>query len=57
MNDMTDELVDAVLEWWNAHRYDTEGPYGEYNVYNETPTFVEIAEKIRYGPEGAPDDE
>ena len=43
----TRDLIGAVLEWWEEHECDTTGPYGEYNVYDETPQFVRIAERLR----------
>lgn len=33
-------LCDSVLEWWEEHRHDATGDYGEYNVYDEEPEFV-----------------
>ena len=41
------ELVEAVLKWWSDHQYDVNGPYGEYNTYDDTPEFVEIAQKMK----------
>ena len=40
------ELMKEVLKWWEDHQYDVDsdnGEDGEYNVYDETPKFVEIA--------------
>lgn len=39
-------LARAVLDWGEVHQYDTEGPYGEYNVYDEPPKFVVSAKAL-----------
>ena len=43
-----DELLKAVLEWWEKHQYDetptTDGDWD--NLYSRTPEFVEIAKKM-----------
>ena len=39
------KLAEAVLAWWDEHRYDVEGDYGEHNVYWEDPEFVTLAEQ------------
>ena len=36
-------LVDSILEWWELHEFDVDGEYGDFNVYSETPVFVQIA--------------
>ncbi len=41
-------LVDAVLEWWEQHEYDSSGcGMDEFNVYESDPEFVAIAKKIK----------
>lgn len=40
------ELAESVKVWWETHKYDVEGDYGEYNVYNSEPDFVIKAKKI-----------
>jgi len=40
------ELNKAIMDWWQEHQYDTCGPYGEYNVYDESPKFVQLAQKV-----------
>ena len=41
------ELAVSVLKWWSEHRYDTtSNGEDELNVYDDTPEFVIIAEKI-----------
>lgn len=43
-----EELIDAVLTWWEQHEYDVEMAGGdEYNVYDNEPKFVEIAKRLR----------
>ena len=38
------ELASAVIEWWNAHKYDTVDDGGEErNVYFGVPEFVNKA--------------
>lgn len=37
-----EELVIAVLNWWDIHQFDTDRT-GEYNIYNDPPEFVQIA--------------
>jgi len=44
-----DDLIKSVLTWWKEHQYDTESVSSgeipeEYNVYDETPDFVKIAQ-------------
>lgn len=39
------ELKEAILKWWEEHEYDTQGDFGEYNVYDEEPYFVRLAKK------------
>jgi hypothetical protein len=39
-----EELVKSVLLWWKEHECDTTGDYGDYNIYNETPEFVRLAQ-------------
>jgi len=46
------ELIDAVLVWWETHQYDCyvgdagDGYSEEYNTYDEEPEFVKIAQKL-----------
>lgn len=49
-------LKDAVLEWWEEHRYDVDsgdpdddGYRQEWNRYDEPPEFVEIAQIEKEG--------
>lgn len=48
------ELVEAVLQWWDVHKYDVDmGEAGddgwaqEYNRYEEIPEFVKIAQRMK----------
>ena len=34
-----DDLIRAVLEWWNEHKCDSCGDYGEFNVYDDEPEY------------------
>lgn len=40
------ELAQSIKDWWEAHKYDTTGDYGEWNVYDEEPDFVSKAKEI-----------
>ena len=41
------ELIDSVLNWWEDHQYDTtSNGEDECNIYNETPEFVILAQKL-----------
>jgi hypothetical protein len=42
-----DELIKAVLEWWDEHQCDTTGYRDEWNVYDDEPEFVKIAMKLK----------
>lgn len=44
-----EELVKAILDWWEEHQYDTTGDYGDFNMYNEEPEFVRKAKQIKEG--------
>jgi len=47
MNNKITGMVDSILEWWENHKYDTEkNGEDEYNLFDEKPTFVKIAEQI-----------
>lgn len=37
--------VTSVQSWWEDHKYDVCGDYGDYNVYDETPEHVLQAEQ------------
>lgn len=41
-------LVRAILIWWDDHKTDTyqDGEGGEYNVYDEPPLFVMLAQSM-----------
>lgn len=53
---MSKRLAKAALDWWEDHQHDTEGDYGEFNVYDEEPEFVKIArEEIDEKDENSPD--
>ena len=52
-NEDCKKLTKAVLEWWKYHQHDTTGECGEYNVYDETPKFVSIAEKLQHNLPGS----
>jgi hypothetical protein len=41
------KLVAYILDWWDEHQYDTTGEYGEYNVYDNEPSFVVKAKLMR----------
>lgn len=50
MKKKIDELIKAVLDWWEKHQYDVEcSDDEEYNLYDETPEFVELAKKLKGG--------
>lgn len=46
------KLLDAVLAWWEEHKYDSDTVYDRegytehYNRYNEPPEFVRIAQEL-----------
>jgi hypothetical protein len=39
-------MAKAILAWWAEVRYQTAGDRGERNVFDETPVFVEMAQKM-----------
>lgn len=44
------ELIDAVLAWWEEHQYDviqSSEDQDEYNIYHEEPEFVKIAKRLK----------
>lgn len=53
IKDIKMELIDAVLEWWEVHRYDVrvystgDGGFDEDNLYDEEPEFVKIAKIMK----------
>jgi hypothetical protein len=55
---MENELVKAVLAWWDEHRFDTInlGDGEEDNAYDEEPEFVKIAKKMSSDPTYITDD-
>lgn len=46
-------LITAVLAWWEEHKYDSDTVYDRegytehYNRYNEPPEFVRIAQELQ----------
>lgn len=48
-----EELIEAVLQWWEDHQWDClVGDGDEYNVYHEPPEFVQIALKLKSQKDG-----
>lgn len=47
--DKAQELAESVLAWWDEHKNDTIGEYGEWNVYSDEPAFVKQAKRILSG--------
>ncbi len=50
----TRELVNEILSWWKSHQFDVstsdnDGYAEEFNVYDETPDFVEMAQELDKG--------
>lgn len=49
----TDDLLTAVLKWWDEHRYDCDsydagdGYMEDSNRYDEEPEFVKLAKRMR----------
>mgnify|MGYP000866683745 CR=1 FL=1 len=43
MNEELKFLVLSILDWWDLHEFDVTGEYGEYNVYDVNPPFVNNA--------------
>jgi len=44
------ELIDAVLAWWEEHKYDvlqSSEDQDECNIYDEEPEFVKIAKRLK----------
>lgn len=39
-------LAEAVIDWWNEHKYDVTGDRGTFNLYEDAPPFVELAEQL-----------
>jgi hypothetical protein len=39
-------LCETIKVWWEEHRFDTAGDYGEWNVYDSEPSFVEEAKAV-----------
>lgn len=46
-------LIDAVLAWWEQHKYDTftDCDSESYNEYDTPPDFVKIAYRLKFGKE------
>lgn len=40
------ELTTMILSWWENAQYETTGPWGEYNVYDDEPDFVKKAKEL-----------
>ena len=41
------KLAEAVLRWWEEHQYDcVSDEDDEYNVYDEPPHFVKLAQEL-----------
>jgi len=45
-NETLVRLAESIKTWWEDHRTDTCGDYGEYNVYSDEPVFVTIAKEV-----------
>ena len=46
----TIKLAEEVNKWWEEHKFDViVTDEDEYNVYNEMPEFVKIAQEILMG--------
>ena len=56
VHDQARELARSVMSWWEDHKYDTTGDYGEWNVYNAEPEFVKKAKRILSGADESEDD-
>ena len=39
-------LSERVISWWNKHKHDTCGDYGESNVFDDEPEFVTLAKSV-----------
>lgn len=39
-------LSERVVSWWNEHKHDTCGDYGERNVFDDEPEFVALAKAV-----------
>jgi hypothetical protein len=39
-------LAENIKTWWEDHKYDTCGEYGDCNVYNDEPKFVTLAKNV-----------
>ncbi len=39
-------LANAVKAWWEEHKYDTTGEYGDRNVFDVEPDFVRVAKTV-----------
>jgi len=38
-------LAECIKTWWEDHKYDACGDYGEHNVYDDEPKFVTLAKE------------
>lgn len=45
-NPTTLEFANCIKTWWEQHKFDVTGPYGDYNVYDTEPEFVTLAKKV-----------
>lgn len=39
-------LAECIKTWWEDHKFDTCGDYGDYNVYDDEPKFVTLAKDV-----------
>ena len=50
---LTTQLITAILEWWEEHKYDVdivesgESWVDERNTYTNPPEFVKLAKKLK----------
>ena len=42
-----EKLIIYILNWWEEHRCDTTGEYGELSVYDDEPSFVTKAKTMK----------
>ena len=54
--DKARELAESALAWWDDHKTDTTGEFGEWNVYSSEPEFVKKAKMFLSGEDEPEDD-